>query len=132
MNPDELLAWAKSSKPVVSVVFTDIVGSTLLAKENNLDEDEMAIVRQAHFAQADRLLALYVGLKIKTNGDEHIAIFHEASASLRFAVSFHGDTGDHRVKIRAGIHFGTVRIENGDIAGPTVDLSSRIEHLAKT
>jgi probable HAF family extracellular repeat protein len=132
MNPDELLAWAKSSKPVVSVVFTDIVGSTLLAKENNLDEDEMAIVRQAHFAQADRLLALYGGLKIKTNGDEHIAIFHEASASLRFAVSFHGDTGDHRVKIRAGIHFGTVRIENGDIAGPTVDLSSRIEHLAKT
>ena len=132
MNSDELLAWAKSSRPVVSVVFTDIVGSTLLAKGNNLDEDEMAIVRQAHFAQADRLLALYGGLKIKTNGDEHIAIFHDASAALRFAVAFHGDTGDHRVKIRVGIHFGTVRIENGDIAGPTVDLSSRIEHLAKT
>src|SRR5439155_1089502 len=71
------------------------------------------------------------GYEIKTIGDSFMVAFRTALKALDFALAFHARTGHDQVKIRAGIHVGTVQIEENDAFGSMVNYSARVQGHAK-
>jgi class 3 adenylate cyclase len=121
---------AKTDHLTLAIVFTDIVGSTVLQRE--VGDQQFHEIRRAHFLSARSWISLWNGYEVKTAGDSFFAVFKTAVAAFNFAVSLHDDTGDQRVAIRAGVHVGAVRIEdNGDIFGTAVNFTQRVMSVAR-
>ena len=91
----------------------------------------MTQVRHAHFQQARRLISKLGGYEIKTIGDAFMVAFHTTVDALNFTLELYSDTGHKRVKVRAGIHVGPVRIEEQDAFGAMVSYAARVESCAK-
>jgi class 3 adenylate cyclase len=120
--------WAGSKKMTLAIVFTDIIESTLLT--HNLGNECMDQMRRTHFARTRSLIKEHNGYEIKTNGDEFMVAFRTAVNALEFALDLHSDTGDERVKIRAGVHIGPVIIEEEDVQGAAVIYAARVIGMA--
>lgn len=127
---DELQKWTGGAKVMtVAVVFTDIVDSTKLCID--LGDAVWDAIRQQHFAQAVRLVHQKQGILIKNTGDGILALFHDATAAVGFALSLYGDTGHAVVRIRTGVHVGQVSVDDGDAFGRHVNLTARVMGFAK-
>jgi class 3 adenylate cyclase len=63
----------------------------------------------------------FQGREIKTIGDGFMAAFKCAGAALDYARALQENTGHPQVRIRAGIHIGPMRVEEGDVFGGTVN-----------
>jgi class 3 adenylate cyclase len=116
--------WAGGEQVTLAIVFTDVVGSTALGEE--IRDEAMNEVRRAHFAQSRRLIGQFQGREIKTFGDSFMAAFKCAGAALDYARALQGNTGHSQVRIRAGIHIGPMRVEEGDVFGGTVNFAARV------
>jgi class 3 adenylate cyclase len=57
--------------------------------------------------------------------------FRTAVEALHFAVELQADTGDERVKIRAGIHVGPVHIQEEEAFGTTANYAARVVRMAE-
>jgi class 3 adenylate cyclase len=123
------LQWAGSAKATMTLAFTDVVGSTALGDE--LGNEEMNEVRRAHFTRARELIEKYAGHEIKTIGDALMVAFRTAVEALNFAIELYTNTGDSRIKIRAGIHIGPVHIQEEDAFGATVNYTARVVRMAE-
>src|SRR5206468_1351663 len=86
---------------------------------------------QTHFEQGRRLLEQFGGYEVKTIGDSLMVAFRTAVAALDFALGLHRETGDERVKIRAGIHIGPVTIRDEDASGAMVNYAARIVAMVR-
>ncbi len=116
--------WAGSKRVTLAIVFTDVVGSTVLGEE--IRDEAMNEVRRAHFAQSRKLIGKYKGREIKTIGDSFMAAFKSVDAALDYARELWQDSGHPRVRIRAGIHIGSMHVEEGDVFGGTVNFAARV------
>lgn len=116
--------WAGAARVTLAIVFTDVVGSTALG--NQLGNDKLNDVRNAHFTQARRLIVANGGYEIKTIGDSFMVAFHTAIDALNFALSLHDFTGNESIRIRAGVHVGPVHIVEDDLSGKMVNFASRL------
>ena len=113
----------------LAMVFTDIVGSTMLnSKYGDASWDE---IRSAHFRQARSLLKKMHGWYIKDVGDAVVAVFKNAVDALLFAMELEKNTGHDTVRITAGAHIGAVIIRGNDIFGNEVNLAARIQGKSK-
>jgi len=116
--------WAGGHQVTLAIVFTDVVGSTALGDE--IKDEAMNKVRRAHFAQSRKLIRRFKGRAIKTMGDGFMAAFKSVGAALDYALALHRNTGHPRVQIRAGIHIGSMKVEQRDVFGGTVDFAARV------
>ncbi len=116
--------WAGSSR-MVALVFTDIVDSTSLA--NKLGDEQWIEILLNHFQQARWLMSGFDCHEIKIIGDSFMVAFRTAVDALDFVLAFHEDTGDYRIRIRAGIHVGPVRFIDNDMFGMMVNYTKRVE-----
>jgi len=116
--------WAGGEQVTLAIVFTDVVGSTALGEE--IRDEAMNIVRRAHFAQSRQLIGQFQGREIKTIGDSFMAAFKCVSLALDYARALQADAGHSQVQIRAGIHIGTIHVEEGDVFGGTVNFAARV------
>jgi len=116
--------WAGASIATLALVFTDIVGSTKLNHE--LGDEAYQQLRRKHFAQARRLIQDNNGCEIKTIGDAYMVAFKSVVEALNFVLALYRDTGDPRLRIRAGIHVGPVYVEDQDAFGTMVNFASRV------
>jgi class 3 adenylate cyclase len=115
----------------LAIVFSDIVDSTKLQRE--VGDQAYHSIRRAHFARARDCIKEWAGHEVKTAGDSFFVVFKTVVAAFNFAVSLHDDTGDPRLRIRAGVHVGAVRIEdNNDCYGTAVNFTQRIMSVAKS
>ena len=121
--------WAGGEQVTLAIVFTDVVGSTALGEE--IRDEAMNEVRRAHFAQSRRLIGQFQGREIKTIGDSFMAAFKCAGDALDYARALQGNTGHPQVQIRAGIHIGPMRVEEGDVFGGTVNFAARVVGAVK-
>jgi class 3 adenylate cyclase len=121
---DSFLKWAGGPHVTLAIVFTDVVGSTALGEE--LGDEPMGAVRNAHFEQGAKLLQRHQGRLIKTIGDSIMAAFKSAAGALDFALALCARTGHDRIKVRAGIHVGPVQVEGEDAFGGTVNFAARV------
>jgi class 3 adenylate cyclase/TolB-like protein len=123
-SKNSLVKWAGASRITLALVFTDVVKSTVLI--NELGDKKWKPVRKRHFAKARKLINHWNGHEVKTMGDSFMAVFHTADEAFEFAKALRTDTGDELIKIRASIHVGAVRVEEGDVHGGMVNLTKRI------
>lgn len=108
----------------VTILFTDIVGSTKLS--NKIGDKNWIERLLRHFTQGLKLVAEHSGYKIKFIGDSFMVAFKSPVSALKFAMVFHKDTGDELIKIRACIHSGTARVIDDDILGGMVNYAARM------
>jgi len=127
-QPKTLLEWAGSSHLVLTILFTDIVESTELG--NRVGDPAMKIIRRDHFQRTRDLISEHGGYEIKTIGDAFMIAFRSANPGLQMALALRDDTGHREVRIRGGLHVGSVDIEENDAFGVMVNLCSRIEGSA--
>jgi hypothetical protein len=106
--------WLGSSS-VLAIVFTDIIGSTDLGHQ--LGDQRWLDLLNIHFTHARRMTSKYDGHEIKVFGDSYMVAFRTAVEAVDFAVAFQGNTGDERIRIKAGLHVGRARIIDDDILG---------------
>lgn len=116
--------WAGGNRVTLAIVFTDIVGSTVLGEQ--IKDEAMNDVRLAHFARSRELIAHFNGREVKTIGDSLMTAFRSADVALDYALALAAHTGHPRVQIRAGIHIGAMQVEEGDVFGGTVNFAARV------
>lgn len=117
-------AWAGDERVTLAIVFTDVVGSTGLGEE--IKDERMSEVRNAHFAQSRKLIEQYKGREIKTIGDSFMTAFKSVEKALDYAMALQANTGHSQVQVRAGIHIGPMQVEENDVFGGAVNFAARV------
>jgi class 3 adenylate cyclase len=123
-NVEEFGTPALHTGTVVTLLMTDIVGSTELADRvgdptwRQTLELHNRIVR----AQFDR----FRGMEIATTGDGFLATFTSALGALHAARAISAAVLECGIKVRIGVHTGEVEVANGDVKGLAVHATSRI------
>lgn len=128
---------------LVTLLFTDMVGSTKLKQE--LGDREAVRVMQVHHSEVRDLLRKYPGgEEISTAGDSFFLVFAKPSEAVKFSLQLQSRLREWskqcpvRVKDRVGIHVGEVFIEElegsggkvNDLYGIQVDSAARVMSLA--
>ena len=107
-------------------MFTDIVGYT---EQMSKDEDRaFALIKK----KRELLLPLidkYEGKLIKEIGDGTLTRYFRVDNAIKCASTFQAITG-RDLNVRAGIHTGTVIMDEEDVFGDVVNVASRIESIA--
>jgi class 3 adenylate cyclase/CheY-like chemotaxis protein len=121
----------RTTTRTVTVLFTDIVGSTdLMAR---LGTSAAEGLRARHFSSIRGALAVHRGSEVKTLGDGFMAIFESAGDALGCAVTMqravardNGNREDGGFGMRVGLSAGEVTQEGGDFFGMPVVEASRL------
>lgn len=118
------MEWAGGERVMLAIVFTDLVGATAMG--NEVGDEQMNEVSEAHFAQGRKLLGPHEGREIKTIGDAFMAAFHSVDAALDFALALQSNPGHPQIQVRAGIHSGAMQVKENDVKGLTVNFAARV------
>lgn len=122
----------------MTVLFTDLVGSTAMYSKSG-DAPAFRIVSD-HFDQMRAIIAQYDGAIVKTIGDAVMAVFRDSGNCLEAALRLPQAVGTvpcegGQLQLRVGFHSGpciAMRANDRlDYFGTTVNLASRLEHVAK-
>jgi class 3 adenylate cyclase len=116
---------------LITILFTDLVGSTELASEmGDAAADEL---RREHFASLREAVVATGGTEVKTIGDALMVSYPGAAdalagaATMQRAVERHNrKLGEARLAMRVGISAGDASFEDGDWFGTPVVESSRL------
>ncbi len=114
----------------VAVLFTDMVGSTMLA--SGLAPDDADQLRRGHFSVLRQAVAEAGGTEVKNLGDGLMVVFASTSAALSCAVAMQqgierdNRTREHAVGLRAGLSGGEVTTEDNDYFGDPVIEAARL------
>jgi class 3 adenylate cyclase len=114
----------------VSVLFTDVVGSTDLAARVGADRANEAMLE--HFSLLREAIAAARGREVKSLGDGLMVVFPSAVAVLRCAVRMQQllEQRNHRapdpVAVRIGVSLGDVSRQGGDYFGEPVVQAARL------
>lgn len=107
-----------------AVLFTDVVGSTELARE-------MGDVRWSRLLAAQRrviraLLKSNGGREVDTAGDGFFAVFDRPADAVRCAFAACSDVQALGLDIRGGVHFGEVELAKSEVHGIVVHTGARV------
>ncbi len=114
----------------ISVLFTDIVGSTELSMTMSVEENDHLI--RTHFALLRQCVARNGGTEVKSLGDGIMAVFPTASGALSCAVAMQqavdrdNRTERRSVGLRVGLSAGEATLDRGDYYGDPVIEASRL------
>jgi class 3 adenylate cyclase len=118
-----------SSRFLATVVFTDIVDSTV--KASTLADAEWTALLTRHDDLAARHIDAYGGRLVKSTGDGVLATFDGPARAVHCAVALRNALREINITVRTGVHTGEVEQRGSDIAGIGVHIASRIEALAQ-
>ena len=123
-------AAARRSTPnrVVTMLFSDIVGSTKL-KQQWGDAQAMEILKRHHSLIRQLLDTTITGEEVSTSGDSFFIAFATPSEAVTFALRWQDKVRefarDENIDLqdRIGIHVGEVYADNAKVAGKDFDLN---------
>jgi class 3 adenylate cyclase len=108
-----------------TVLFTDIVDSTLIAKA--IGDDRWGLTIDAHNAVMERLVRSHRGETCKHTGDGSLFVFADPSDAVRCALAAADAVAPLGLEIRAGAHVGRVtRMNLKDLSGVEVHFANRV------
>lgn len=121
---------------VITVMFTDLKGSTSLA-ETHGDFTTRSVIKR-HIDILTPLFKKYNGTLVKTMGDGTMSYFTVTQDAVRAAVEMQKGMDEYNMEkkvpipilMRVGIHTGEGIVEKNDIFGDIVNVASRIESQA--
>lgn len=116
---------------VVTVMFTDMVGSTALTQ--TLGDAAAQKVVRVHNAIVRAALGRFRGKEIKHTGDGIMASFRSTTDGIKAAIDIQKNTAEHNrsnpglpLKLKVGLHSGQAIAEDDDLFGTHVQLTARI------
>jgi len=127
---------------LVTLVFTDMVGSTAL-KQQMGDHAGAQLLERHHTLVRSTLAELAEGQELSTTGDSFFLVFATPSAGVKFALMLQQRLRELSrqapvpVQDRMGLHLGEVLIQEAeqqrtkDLIGLNVDLGARVMGLAQ-
>jgi class 3 adenylate cyclase/tetratricopeptide (TPR) repeat protein len=121
---------SSAATETVSVLITDLVGSTAMADRLGLAAAEE--LRREHFGLLRGALERTTGREVKNLGDGLMAVFTSASESLacamkmQQAVEARNRRAEEQLGVRIGVSLGEATVEDGDYFGEPVVESARL------
>jgi class 3 adenylate cyclase len=109
---------------LVTVLFTDIIGSTKIAAE--LGDRRWKALLEAHHAITRDALRRYRGDEIDTAGDGFFAVFDKQAQAIHCAVEIVERVRDIGLEVRAGLHVGEAELIGGKVGGVAVHTGARV------
>ena len=118
----------------MAIFFTDLVGFSTWAVHAG-DDDSLELLRRVD-AQVTESVTEEGGLVVKRLGDGTMAVFDDADAALRAAVSAlrrapEGGVDGYEPQLRAGLHLGTPQPIGNDFIGVDVTIAARLCEAAE-
>src|SRR4051794_18078696 len=111
--------------PFVTILFTDLVGSTALLQRGDAAAD---VVRRRHFALLREAIVEHAGREVKSTGDGLMVAFASAAAAVRCAIAMQhtaaGEPGGPELRI--GLAAGEPLADGDDLYGTPVVIASRL------
>ena len=123
---------AEQRSGTVTILFTDLVGSTELMQR--LGDDQAEELRRVHFQLLREAMAAHGGREVKTIGDSFMVAFDSAvdavgcAVTMQQAVRRHNDDQQPamRLHVRIGLHVGEPVREEQDYFGTPVVIARRL------
>jgi len=119
----------RGSTVLVTVLFTDIVGSTEIAAD--LGDRRWRGLVQRHHAVVRRELKRFGGRELDTAGDGFFASFDRPAEAIRCACAISDEVRELGLEIRAGLHLGEAEILENKVGGMAVNVGARVMGVAK-
>jgi class 3 adenylate cyclase len=121
----------EQERALLTVLFTDIVGSTARAAE--LGDKRWRDLLSTHDNEVRRTLRSFDGDVIQRIGDGFLAVFDGApSRAVRCADALSQVVAAHGVHLRVGLHTGECEIIGNDVGGMAVHIAARVGALAES
>jgi class 3 adenylate cyclase len=114
---------------LLTVLFTDIVGSTRLAAE--LGDGRWRTLLERHNEIVETQLARHRGKEIDRAGDGVLATFDGPARAIRCAIAIAEELRTEGIEIRSAVHAGEVELLNCGIGGIAVHVCSRVVSQAQ-
>jgi len=115
-------------RQLLTVLFTDIVGSTERASE--LGDRRWRDLLERHDAAVRTELGRHGGREVKTVGDGFLATFSGPARAIGCARAIAASVQSLGLEVRAGLHTGECEVIDDDIAGMAVNIAARVGALA--
>ncbi len=122
-------------RELAAIVFTDIVGSTELAQDDEAGAVQLSL---EHARLARAALRLRRGRLVKSMGDGLLVRFSNVLDAVEFGVDLQRRIRARNersppppLRVRVGIHLGDVEVRGTDILGDAVNIASRVERTAE-
>lgn len=116
------------TRALLTVLFTDIVGSTELAAE--LGDARWRELLDDHNRAVRRQLVSHHGREVKTVGDGFVATFDGPARAIWCARAIVEGMRELDIEVRAGVHTGETELLGDDIGGMAVHIGARVVSLA--
>jgi len=119
-----------ASVETITVLFTDLVGSTGLASRVGPGAAEE--LRREHFTLLREAIAESDGREVKNVGDGLMVVFQSSSSAASCAVAMqqrldrHNRRAEEQLMVRIGVSAGEADLEESDYFGPPVVEASRL------
>jgi class 3 adenylate cyclase len=114
---------------LATVLFTDIVGSTMMAAE--LGNRRWSQLLERHNDVVRAKLADFGGREIDTAGDGFFATFDGPARAIRCAGAITEAVRELGIELRAGLHTGECELVDGKVGGIAVHIGARVASLAE-
>jgi class 3 adenylate cyclase len=122
-------AAAPAERALLTVVFTDIVGSTERAA--SLGDLKWKDLLQAHDGVVRRQMRNFEGQVVNTTGDGFLLSFNGPTRAIQCTDAIRADLKSLGLDIRAGVHTGECERRGADLSGLTVHIAARIAAAAR-
>ena len=119
----------ESDRVLATVLFTDIVNSTMRAE--TIGDRAWHDVLDRHNALVRREISRHRGHEVRTMGDGFLATFDGPARSIRCALAINEGVEALGLQVRAGLHTGEIEMADDDLSGIAVHIASRVATMAK-
>ena len=128
-RPKRPSAQQRDRRVLVTVLFTDIVGSTHRAE--TLGDAKWHRLLKRHRSIVRRKLAAFGGCEIEVPGDAFLATFDSPSGAVKCAMAVRAASRALGLEIRAGLHAGECTVTAGRLVGIAVHIAARVVRRAE-